>query len=117
MDQHPVQSPSQEQHPVEAVIRASVAAVRNVTGESLTDIAKALGRSKVLISGRQRGQFPWKTSDIGWLADHWKIPPHTLLAGPTAAISALSVARVDELRSAKGLPKQATLPVLATTAA
>ncbi|OAH10984.1 helix-turn-helix domain-containing protein [Streptomyces jeddahensis] len=107
-----------DQHPLEAVIRASIAAVLNVTGESLTDIGTALGRSKVLISRRQRGDLAWKLADLGRLADHWGIPPHALLAGPTEAVNAaLRSVRIACLRSAKGLPAQAALPGRATATA
>lgn len=91
------------QHPIEALIRASVAAVTNLTGENLTDVGRAIGLSRALISRRQRGELPWKIADLGRLADHWEIPACALISGPTDALEEMPAGRIDELRAAKGL--------------
>jgi hypothetical protein len=98
------------QHRLEALIRASVAAVVNVTGESLTDLGRALGLAKVLVSRRQRGGTPWTVAELGDLTDHWQIDPCLLLAGPSASVAGLRLDRVNELRHAKGLPALSELP-------
>lgn len=104
-----------ERHPIEDLIRTSVAAVMTITGESLTDIGRAVGLADTLVSRRQRGQTSWRVSDIGRLADHWRIPPYSLISGPSDAVNALDPSRVAELRDAKGLPTPSSPAMAAAT--
>lgn len=97
-----------ERHPIEDLIRASVAAVMNITGETYTDIGRAVDLADTLVSRRQRGLTSWRVSDLGRLADHWGIPPCSLISGPSDALAELDPARVAELRQAKGLPITST---------
>jgi hypothetical protein len=105
------------QHPLEDMIRASIAAVMQVTGENLTDLGNRVGLSKVLVSRRQRGDAPWRVADLGYLADHWGIPPCSLISGPSDAIAELSPKRIADLRRAKGLPPAAASAPAVSTAA
>lgn len=94
-------------HQVEATVRASIAVVMNATGESYTALGDVLGLQIAVVSRRQRGVTPWTLAEIGGLADHWGIPVHYLVAGPTETMAALSPQRVTELRSSKGFPQTA----------
>ncbi|MDV9187655.1 XRE family transcriptional regulator [Streptomyces sp. SR27] len=96
---HPMYAP----HPVEAQVRACIAAVLNMTGETYTSLGELLKVTDVMIGRRQRGLAPWSMADLGRLADHWGISPWHLVAGPSEALAELSPARVDELRAARGL--------------
>ena len=93
-----------DRHPIEDLIRASVAAVMAITGENLRDVGEAVGLADTLISRRQRGLTSWHISDLGRLADHWGIPPHSLISGPSDAVSQLGQGRIRELRDAKSRP-------------
>ncbi|MEV5950411.1 hypothetical protein [Streptomyces sp. NPDC051993] len=91
-------------HAVETLVRASVAAVMNVTGENLTELAASIGLTTDTLGRRQRGATIWNVVDLGRLADHWGIPPYSLISGPSDALSKLRTTRVAEIRRAKGLP-------------
>lgn len=101
-----------EQHPLEIIVRETVAAVMDVTGETLTDVGNGIGYAKTITSRRQRGLSRWTIADLGRLADHWRVPPCALLSGPSDAVSELSLDRVNELRRSKGLHPLRALPVL-----
>ncbi len=97
------------QHPIEARLRESIAAVIKVTGEQYKDLAAVTELAPPLISRRQRGLISWRISDIGVLAEHWRIPYGVLFTGASAAVAALPDERVAELRQAHGrtLPEAA----------
>lgn len=90
------------QHPVEAMLRASITAVIKVTGEQYKDLAAVTDLAPTLVSRRQRGVISWRISDIGTLAEHWHIRPGALFNGPDDALAALPRERVTELRRARG---------------
>ncbi|MGW6876191.1 helix-turn-helix domain-containing protein [Streptomyces xanthophaeus] len=91
-------------HQVEALVRGSVAAILNVTGETWTELGAAVGLTTDTVSRRQKGTSAWTIADLGRLGDHWRISPSSLVSGPTEALATLSTERVKSIRSAKGLP-------------
>lgn len=91
-------------HLVEGLVRGSVAAILNVTGETWTELGAAVGLTTDTVSRRQKGTSAWTVADLGRLADHWRIAPSSLLTGPTEALAKLNRERVEMIRSAKGLP-------------
>ena len=93
-----------EPHPVEARVRASIAAGLTMTGEPNVAIAEIVYVGDPMIGRRQRGLVPWSLADLGRLADHWRISPEALLIGPDQVLAELPAERVAELRRARGLP-------------
>ncbi|GGZ89852.1 hypothetical protein GCM10010371_57170 [Streptomyces subrutilus] len=91
-------------HQVEGLVRGSIAAILNVTGETWTELGAAVGLTTDTVSRRQKGTSAWTLADLGRLADHWRIAPSSLLSGPTEALAKLDVERVKAIRSAKGRP-------------
>ncbi|MEV5959717.1 helix-turn-helix transcriptional regulator [Streptomyces sp. NPDC051987] len=71
-------------------VRAAVAALMQIAGESQADLAVALGVSQTQISRRQSGSAAWSLNDCEALAAHYGIDALDLLAGPTRACDALS---------------------------
>lgn len=51
-------------------VRAAVAALMQITGESQADLATALGVSQTQISRRQSGAAAWSLNDCEALAAH-----------------------------------------------
>src|SRR5437879_4156184 len=94
----------EHRHPVEGALRATIASVLAVTGETHTDLGKAIGLSVALVGRRQRGVTPWSVAELGRLAEHWGIPPFSLLSDPRDTLAALPPERVAHLRTARGLP-------------
>ncbi|MEU5436041.1 helix-turn-helix transcriptional regulator [Streptomyces sp. NPDC020719] len=78
---------------LEESLRLTVAALMQVTGESQTDVAAALGLSQTQVSRRQSGATAWSLRDCDVLAEHYGIGALDVLAGPTRACEALPVAR------------------------
>jgi transcriptional regulator with XRE-family HTH domain len=74
-------------------VRATTAALMQITGESQADLATALGVSQTQISRRQSGSAAWSLNDCEALAAHYGIDVLDLLAGPTRACDALAPAR------------------------
>ncbi|MET8558351.1 helix-turn-helix domain-containing protein [Streptomyces sp. NPDC004959] len=70
-------------------LRASIAALMYVTGESQRDLAAVLGLSQGQVSRRQSGAAAWSLEQCEALAAHWGIDALDLLAGPTRASEAL----------------------------
>ena len=97
-----------QRHPIEVMLRASIDAVRAVTGETFTDLGAAIGLSVALVGRRQRGVTPWSVAELGRLGEHWQIPPCALISSPSDALAELPPARVAELRTARGLPLYAS---------
>lgn len=98
-----------EPHPVEARVRASIAAALTMTGEPNVAIAEVVFVGDPMIGRRQRGLVPWSLADLGRLAEHWGISPEDLLAGPDRTLAVLPAERVAELRRARGLPVHDTV--------
>lgn len=74
-------------------VRAAVAALMYVTGESQATVAEALGVTQGQVSRRQSGSATWSLDDCDVLAGHFGIAALDLLAGPTRACQALPDAR------------------------
>ncbi|MFC9843731.1 helix-turn-helix transcriptional regulator [Streptomyces sp. NPDC060223] len=81
-------------------VRAAVAALMQITGESQADLASALGVSQTQISRRQSGTAAWSLNDCETLAAHYGMDVLDLLAGPTRACEALSTLRWRPARTA-----------------
>ncbi|MCX5554872.1 helix-turn-helix transcriptional regulator [Streptomyces sp. NBC_00038] len=81
-------------------VRAAVAALMQITGESQADLAAALGVSQTQISRRQSGTAAWSLNDCEALAAHYGMDVLVLLAGPTRACEALSAGRRRPARTA-----------------
>lgn len=92
-----------DEHPVEDLARACVAAILDVTGETLTDLAAVLNLTASGVSQRQSGHLTWKVRDLGHLADHWEISPAALLSTPADVVAVMSPQRINELRGRRGL--------------
>ncbi|AEW98538.1 helix-turn-helix domain-containing protein [Streptantibioticus cattleyicolor] len=73
-------------------VRAAVAALMQITGESQADVAAALGLNQTQVSRRQAGTAAWSLADCDTLAAHYGIDVLDLLAGPTRACEALPAA-------------------------
>ena len=73
----------------ETVLRATVTAVRERTGEHQADLAAAIGLSTTGLSRRQSGKASWKLEDIDRLAAHWGIAVPDLLTGTAHALTCL----------------------------
>ncbi|MFF4771055.1 helix-turn-helix domain-containing protein [Streptomyces sp. NPDC001255] len=78
----------------EEVLRATVSALSQRTGERQTALAAALGLTQAQVSRRQRGAASWTLADVDRLAAHWGMPVLDLLAGPTHALGKLPADRV-----------------------
>lgn len=74
-------------------VRATTAALMQITGESQADLATALGVSQTQISRRQSGSAAWSLNDCEALAAHYGIDVLELLAGPTRATESLPAER------------------------
>jgi len=107
----------EQRHPIEVTLRASIDAIRAVTGETFTDVGAAIGLSVALVGRRQRGVTPWAVAELGRLAEHWEIPPCSLISSPADALAELPQWRVNELRRGRGLAPYPTMPATASVAA
>ncbi|MFD4626547.1 helix-turn-helix domain-containing protein [Streptomyces sp. NPDC058475] len=74
-------------------VRATVAALMQITGETQADLAAALGVSQTQLSRRQSGTAAWSLDDCDALAAHYGLDVLDLLAGPTRACESLPAAR------------------------
>ncbi len=74
-------------------VRAAVAALMQLTGETQADLAAALGVSQAQVSRRQAGTAAWPLDDCDRMATHYEIDVLDLLAGPTRACEALPPTR------------------------
>ncbi|GGN93809.1 hypothetical protein GCM10011579_092660 [Streptomyces albiflavescens] len=74
-------------------VRATVAALMQITGETQADLAAALGVSQTQLSRRQSGSAAWSLDDCDTLAAHYGLDVLDLLAGPTRACELLPAAR------------------------
>jgi transcriptional regulator with XRE-family HTH domain len=83
-------------------VRATTAALMQITGESQAGLAAALGVSQTQISRRQSGTAAWSLDDCEALAAHYRIDVLDLLAGPTRACEALPAGRRRPVRTAPG---------------
>ena len=68
---------------------AATADHTQITGESQTDLATALGVIQAQISRRQSGSAAWSFIDCEALATHYEIDALELRAGPARACDAL----------------------------
>ncbi|MEV7282963.1 helix-turn-helix transcriptional regulator [Streptomyces sp. NPDC093252] len=74
-------------------VRAAVAALMQLAGETQGDLATALGVSQAQVSRRQSGTAAWPLDDCDRVAAHYAIDVLDLLAGPTRACEGLSPTR------------------------
>ncbi|WP_406490435.1 helix-turn-helix domain-containing protein [Streptomyces sp. NBC_01604] len=74
-------------------VRAAIAALMQLTGETQADLAVALGVSQAQVSRRQSGTAPWPLDDCDRVAAHYAIDVLDLLAGPTRACESLPSTR------------------------
>lgn len=74
-------------------VRATVAALMQITGETQADLAAVLGVSQTQLSRRQSGSAAWSLDDCDALAAHYGLDVLDLLAGPTRACESLPAAR------------------------
>ncbi|GAA3797710.1 hypothetical protein GCM10022403_034470 [Streptomyces coacervatus] len=74
-------------------VRAAIAALMKLAGETQADLAVALGVSQAQVSRRQSGTAPWPLDDCDRVAAHYAIDVLDLLAGPTRACEGLSPTR------------------------
>ncbi|MEU5430919.1 acyltransferase [Streptomyces olivoreticuli] len=79
----------------EELLRLTVAALMNRTGERQQDLATALGLNKTQLSRRQAAKARWTLDDCDGLAAHYGMPVLDLLAGPTHAAGKLSAGRLS----------------------
>jgi hypothetical protein len=70
-------------------LRVTVAALRQVSGQSQAEVAAGVGLTQEKVSRRQSGATPWTLDEVDALAGHFRIPVLALLAGPTRACEAL----------------------------
>jgi hypothetical protein len=84
-------------------LRATVAALRQVTGQSQAEIAAGVGLTQEKVSRRQSGATAWTLDEVDALAGHFRIPVLALLAGPTRACEALeAVNRMTAVTTVEG---------------
>lgn len=74
-------------------VRAAVAALMQLAGETQADLATALGVSQAQVSRRQSGSAAWPLDDCDRVAAHYAIDVLDLLAGPTRACEGLPPTR------------------------
>ncbi|MGI5461213.1 helix-turn-helix domain-containing protein [Streptomyces sp. CA-249302] len=74
-------------------VRAAIAALMQLTGETQADLAAALGLSQAQVSRRQSGAAAWPLDDCDRAAAHYAIDVLDLLAGPTRACEGLPPTR------------------------
>lgn len=91
-------------HEIEEITSRSISAVMSQTGETPRDIADLLGIDAQVVRHRLRCVTPWRLAEIGIVADHWDVPPCSMISGPEDTLAELPSERVAELRAAKGLP-------------
>jgi transcriptional regulator with XRE-family HTH domain len=88
---------------LEELLRLTVAALMQVTGDSQRAVAGVLGLTQTQVSRRQSGAISWSLRDVDVLAEHYGIGALDLLAGPTRACEALPTDRRRSVRTeAKG---------------
>jgi hypothetical protein len=98
---------SEQPHPAEDALRATIRSLLAVTGETHTDLGREIGLSVTLVGRRQRGTTPWSVAELGRIAEHWGIPCSLLFSDPRTALASLPEERVTELRTAKDRAKAA----------
>ncbi|MEU5685766.1 acyltransferase [Streptomyces venezuelae] len=74
-------------------LRAAVAALMQLTGDTQASLAAVLGVDQTQVSRRQSGSAAWDLDDCDAIAAHYGIDVLDLLAGPTRACDALSADR------------------------
>ncbi|MEU7326856.1 helix-turn-helix transcriptional regulator [Streptomyces griseoviridis] len=74
-------------------VRAAIAALMQLTGETQADLAAALEVSQAQVSRRQSGAAAWPLDDCDRVAAHYTIDVLDLLAGPTRACESLPLPR------------------------
>ncbi|MFD4632466.1 helix-turn-helix domain-containing protein [Streptomyces sp. NPDC058284] len=86
-------------------LRAAVAALMQITGDTQAGLASVLGVDQTQVSRRQSGAAAWGLDDCDAIAVHYGIDVLDLLAGPTRACEALPADRrrtVPRRRTAAG---------------
>lgn len=91
-------------HEIEAITSSSIKAVMSQTGENSRNIAELLEIDVQVVRNRLRCATPWRLAEVGVLADHWDVPPCSIISGPEDTLAELPPERLAELRAAKGLP-------------
>lgn len=70
-------------------LRATLAALMQVTGDSQDDLARALRVSQATLSRKQGKQSRWTLDDCDAIAEHYGISVGDLLSGTDNALNAL----------------------------
>ncbi|GHJ39485.1 acyltransferase [Streptomyces sp. TS71-3] len=78
----------------EDLLRLTVAALMQRTGERQAQLGAALDVTQAQVSKKQAGRAAWTLGDVDRLAAHWGMTPLDLLAGPTHAASRLPADRI-----------------------
>jgi hypothetical protein len=73
----------------EELVRLTVTALLQHTGEKPGDISKSTGLSQTQISRKRGGQRGWSLDDLDLLAEHYGITVADLVQGPTHAVQSL----------------------------
>ncbi|MEU5361573.1 hypothetical protein ACFY9R_31825 [Streptomyces albidoflavus] len=79
-----------------ATLRATVAVLMHVTGDTQKTLAGVLGMAQPGVSRRMRPDgsgCPWTLADLDRLSAHYAIPVVDLIAGPDAALRRLAPER------------------------
>lgn|GEM_PF-5904855 len=75
------------------LLRTTVAALMQRTGENQADLAEGLRLSQSQVSRKQAARSDWTLDDVDKLSAHYGIPVVDLLAGPTRACEQLPPTR------------------------
>ncbi|MEU5899687.1 MULTISPECIES: helix-turn-helix transcriptional regulator [Streptomyces] len=89
-------------------LRAAVAALMRLTGDTQASLAAVLGVDQTQVSRRQSGTAAWSLDDCDAIAAYYGIDVLDLLAGPTRACDALPAGHrrsVPRRRAAADEPK------------
>ncbi|WEV23756.1 helix-turn-helix transcriptional regulator [Streptomyces sp. 71268] len=87
-------------------LRATVAALMRLAGETQHDLAAGMGLGQAAVSKKLSGRVAFSLADVDALAAHYGIPVPDLLAGPTHATAKLPIARLTQVVGGH----QATIP-------
>ncbi|EME97656.1 hypothetical protein H340_25352 [Streptomyces mobaraensis NBRC 13819 = DSM 40847] len=90
---------------LEELLRLTVAALMQATGESQRVVAGVLGLTQTQVSRRQSGVTSWTLRDVDVLAEYYEMAALDVLAGPTRACEMLPAARRRAVRVGKGVAR------------
>ncbi|MCY0961463.1 helix-turn-helix domain-containing protein [Streptomyces sp. H27-H5] len=77
----------------EQMLRVTVAALLQATGENQTALARGLRITQGAVSRKQSGGASWSLEDVDRLSAHYGIPVPDLLCGPSYAVEQLPAVR------------------------